>query len=371
MKKACCSLVALVAALSVQAGLAAAEIRIAVVGPTTGQYAEFGRQIVRGAERAVADINAAGGVNGERLLLDVADDACDPRKAVEAARTLVARHIAFVAGHFCSFASIPAAPVYAAAGVVMISPAASAPKFTDEGDWNVHRVCPRDDAQGTFAGRYVAEKYPGVAVAVVDDGTPFSKLLTERFRAAVVQGGGKVALSASFRQGDKDFSALSARIRSAGVGVVYMGGYHPELGLLAARLRADAVTAQLIAADTLVTDEYGTIAGAAAEGTLMTFPMDPMGLATAAAIVRDFQDHDIVPEGHTLHAYAAVQAWAAAAAMAGTTEGRAVASELRSGRPIATVLGDIAFDAKGDLKAPVFAWYRWTAGRYVELKDTD
>ncbi len=68
----------------------------------TGQYAAFGDQMKAGAEQAVADINAAGGVLGQQLVLEVGDDACDPKQAVAVANQLAGKGVAFVAGHFCS-----------------------------------------------------------------------------------------------------------------------------------------------------------------------------------------------------------------------------------------------------------------------------
>ena len=76
MKKILMAGVALSFALSTPAF---ADIIIATAGPMTGQYASFGAQMKAGAEQAVEDINAAGGVNGEMLKLEIGDDACDPK----------------------------------------------------------------------------------------------------------------------------------------------------------------------------------------------------------------------------------------------------------------------------------------------------
>src|SRR4029079_1638664 len=123
----------------------AADIQVATVGPITGQYASFGEQMKRGAEMAFKDISAAGGVLGEQLVLSVGDDACDPKQAVAVANQMVSKGVKFVDGHFCSGSSIPASKVYEEEGVLQITPASTNPKFTDEGGWNVARVCGRDD----------------------------------------------------------------------------------------------------------------------------------------------------------------------------------------------------------------------------------
>jgi ABC-type branched-subunit amino acid transport system substrate-binding protein len=103
-------------------GPARADILIGMAGPMTGPSAWFGEQMERGAAQAVADLNAAGGVLGQQVQLITADDFCDPEQAVAAARKLVSDRVIFVAGHFCSGASIAASEIYAAAGVLQIAP---------------------------------------------------------------------------------------------------------------------------------------------------------------------------------------------------------------------------------------------------------
>ena len=104
MKKALLAGAALSLVMSTSAW---AEIVIATAGPMTGQYASFGEQMKTGAEQAVADINAAGGINGEMLKLEIGDDACDPKQAVAVANQMAGDNVALVAGHFCSGSSIP------------------------------------------------------------------------------------------------------------------------------------------------------------------------------------------------------------------------------------------------------------------------
>src|ERR1700722_3002262 len=110
------------------ANSARADITIALAGPLSGQIAAFGEQMKRGAEQAVTDINAKGGINGEKLILRTADDACDPKQAVSVANQLISANVRFVVGHFCSASSIPASKVYGEDGVFMISPASTNPE---------------------------------------------------------------------------------------------------------------------------------------------------------------------------------------------------------------------------------------------------
>ena len=136
---------------------AAADILIGVAGPMTGKNGWFGEQMERGAEVAVADLNAAGGVLGQSVELIVGDDFCDPDQAVALARKLVSNGVVFVAGHWCSHASISASEIYEAAQVLLISPASVNPTLTELGRANVFRVVPRDDADAVVVGNHLAD----------------------------------------------------------------------------------------------------------------------------------------------------------------------------------------------------------------------
>ncbi len=98
--------------LTLIGGNAWADYLVAIAGPMTGQYASAGDQIRKGAEMAIADINAKGGVLGQKLKLEIGDDACDPKQAVSVANTMVNKKIVFMHGHWCSSSTIPASDVY-------------------------------------------------------------------------------------------------------------------------------------------------------------------------------------------------------------------------------------------------------------------
>jgi len=131
------------------AGSAAAQIKMGVAGPITGPNAAFGAQLKNGADQAVADINAAGGILGQKIILStVGDDRADPKEGVSVANKFAADGVKFVIGHFNSGVTIPASEVYQENGIYMITPSATNPKITERGMWDVFRTCGRDDQQG-------------------------------------------------------------------------------------------------------------------------------------------------------------------------------------------------------------------------------
>ncbi|MEC9454356.1 MAG: branched-chain amino acid ABC transporter substrate-binding protein, partial [Pseudomonadota bacterium] len=236
-------------AISFCASAAKADINIATAGPMTGQYASFGAQMKAGADMAVADINAAGGVLGQQLSLSIGDDACDPKQAVAVANQMVNKGVVFMAGHFCSGSSIPASSVYSEEGVLQISPASTNPKLTDEGDDNVFRVCGRDDQQGEVAGAFLADKFGAKNIAIVHDKTAYGKGLADETRKALISNGVTETMYEAYTAGEKDYSALVSKLKKNKIDVLYVGGYHTEAGLIVRQMRAQGMSTKLISGD--------------------------------------------------------------------------------------------------------------------------
>lgn len=369
MKKLTLAAASLLAASAI-AGSAQAEIKIAVAGPMTGQYAAFGQQMKTGAEAAIADINAAGGVLGQQLVLSVGDDACDPKQAVAVANSFVGEGVVFVAGHFCSGSSIPASSVYSEEGVIQISPASTNPKFTDERpnpDGGTYRVCGRDDQQGDTAGNYLQANFGDKKIAFLHDKTAYGKGLADATMAAYEGAGGSPAMYEAITAGEKDYSAIVTKMKEAGVGIVYLGGYHTEAGLIVRQMRDQGMDALLVSGDALVTDEYWAITGEAGAGTLMTFSPDPRNNPNAASVVKALEAAGKTTEGYVVYTYAAIQAWAQAAEAAGSTDYEPMVEALNSG-DFSTALGGLSFDDKGDVSLPGYVFYEWKDGKYAELQ---
>lgn len=344
-----------------------ADIRIATAGPMTGQYASFGEQMRRGAEMAIRDINAAGGVMGKKLVLEIGDDACDPKQAVAVANAMAAKGVVFMAGHFCSGSSIPASEVYAEEGILQISPASTNPKLTERNLPNVFRVCGRDDQQGMVAGQFLNKMFGAKNIAIIHDKTAYGKGLADETRKTLNGMGKKERLYEAYTAGEKDYSALVSKLKQSAIDVLYVGGYHTEAGLIVRQMRQQGMKTVLVSGDALVTDEYWSITGNAGEGTLMTFSPDPAKDPKNAKLVQAFKSTGYNPEGYTLYTYGAIQAWAQAVTKAGSTATPKVISALRGGQ-FDTVLGRIGFDKKGDVSAPGYVFYEWKNGKYDYLK---
>ncbi len=341
-----------------------AEYNIGVAGPLTGPNAAFGTQLTDGAAQAVADINAAGGVMGQKLNEITADDACDPKQAVTAANTLVEDGVVMVDGHFCSSSSIPASAVYTDAGIVEITPASTNPKYTDDGTAFTFRTCGRDDQQGKVAAEYIDKHFKGEKIAVLDDNSTYGKGIADQVRLNLAKLGIPVAYNASYTAGDKDYTAIISRMKQAGIGLVYLGGYYADTGLIVRQGAAQGFTPNYFSEDAAATQQFWDTSGPAGEGVLLTFPPPAEKGSAAAKVVAELTAAKEDPTGYVLYSYATIQVWAEAAKKAHSISGPVVAAELKSGGPWPSVLGPISFNGKGDVVNAAYAIYKFHDGNY-------
>ena len=355
------------------AGGAAAQVKFGVAGPLTGSNAAFGAQLKNGFDQAVADINAAGGILGQKIATTAGDDVSDPKQGVSVANKFSAEGVKFVVGHFNSGVTMPTSEIYQENGILAITPASTNPRVTERGMWNIFRTCGRDDQQGAVAGDYIVKNFKGKKVAVVHDKTTYGQGLADETRKVMNKGGVKEVLYEGINLGDKDFSALVSKIKAAGADLVYWGGLHTEGGLLVRQMRDQGVKAVLMGADGITSDEFASIGGPGVEGTLMTFAPDPRKRAEAKAVIEKFRAKKFEPEAYTLYSYAAVEVIKQAAEAAKSLDPKKVAEQIKSGQKFKTVIGELSYDKKGDITRPDYVMYVWKKGQdgkitYVELE---
>ncbi|WP_421700482.1 branched-chain amino acid ABC transporter substrate-binding protein [Ancylobacter sp.] len=354
-------------AMAALAAPASAQVKVGVGGPITGANATFGAQLKNGAEQWAADVNATGGLLGQKVEIVVGDDASKPEQGVSVASKFIADGVKFVIGHFNSGVSIPASEQYAEAGVVAISPASTNPKLTERGLSNVFRTCGRDDQQGAVAAAYILQNLKGKKIAIVHDKTPYGKGLADETKKALNAGGVTEVVYEGINPGEKDYSALVSKLKAANVDILYYGGLHTEAGLLVRQLRDQGQNTVLFSGDGITDKEFWTIAGPGAAGTLMTFGPDPRNNPAAAKVVEEFKKKGIDPEGYVLYSYAAGQVIQQAVEATKSLDGKKVAEYIHSGAKFNTVLGTLTFDKKGDRTNLDYVVYVWKDGGYTEL----
>jgi len=362
MKKLLLTSTILAASLGLAGIASAADLKLGVAGPITGPNAAFGAQLKNGTEQAVADINAAGGILGNKIVLEVGDDVSDPKQGVSVANKFVGDGVKLVVGHFNSGVTIPASDVYAENGIVMITPSATNPKLTERGLPNVFRTCGRDDQQAKVWSDYVLANYKGKKIAVVHDKTTYGQGLADAAKANLNAAGVKEVLYEGVNAGEKDYSALVSKLKESGADLLLWGGLHTEGGLIIRQLRDQGSQLKMLSGDGITDAEFATIGGPGVVGTLMTFGPDPRDNPAAKDIVAKFRANKFEPEAYTLYSYAAVQIFKQAAEAAKTLDAKKLEETMHSGMTFHTVIGDIAYDKKGDRTTVDYVLYTWQPG---------
>ncbi len=358
------------------AGTASAQVKFGMAGPITGPSAATGAQMKNGVDQAVADINAKGGILGQKISVEYGDDVSDPKQGVSVANKFAGDGVKFVIGDYNSGVTIPSSEVYQENGILQISPASTNPTVTERKMWNIFRVCGRDDQQGKVAGAYILKHFKGKKIAVVHDKTTYGKGLADETKKAINAGGMKEVLYEGINTGEKDYSALVSKIKQSGADLVYFGGLYTEGGLIVRQMRDQGVKAPLMGGDGITSDEFASVGGPGVEGTLMTYGPDPRHKPEAKMVVDEFRAKKFEPEAYTLYSYAGVQVIKQAAEAAKSLDPKKVAEKMHSGMKFKTVLGDLSFDKKGDITKLDYVMYIWkkdASGKvtYVECPGSD
>jgi len=338
---------------------AQAQIKLAAVIPATGPLTQYGDMVKEGIDTAVEEINAAGGIKGQKIEVTVVDDGCEPKQAPVAANRVVNDKIGYVVGTVCSGGAIAAAPIYNNEGVVVITPSATSPALTEGKNYHfIFRTIGRDDQQGPFAAQFIADTIKPQKVAVLHDKQSYGQGIAAAVRDTLQAANVNVALFEGINAGDSDYSAVITKLKSAGVDFVYYGGYHPELGLLLRQAAEQGLKVRMMGPEGAGNPEINAIGGDAVEGMLVTLPADFTANPKNAAVVKAFKDKKRDPGGaFQMASYTAVKVIAESIEKVGNDPEK-VADHLHTAS-FDTPLGQLAWDAKGDLKAYDFAVFEW------------
>jgi branched-chain amino acid transport system substrate-binding protein len=344
------------------AGAAEADVTIGVAGPITGANASFGAQSTQGVAQAAEDFNRSGGILGQRVVIQQGDDVSDPKQGVSVANKFVGDGVRFVVGHFNSGVTIPASEVYADNGVLMITPSATNPKVTERNLWDVFRTCGRDDQQGRLWADLALGKLRDAKIAIVHDKTTYGQGLADAAKGFMNAGGKKEVLYEGVNAGEKDYSAIVSKIKASGAEYLMWGGLHTEGGLIVRQMRDQGIKTVMISGDGITDTEFASVGGPGVEGTLMSFGPEPRNNPNAKAIVAEFAAKGFDPQGYTLYSYVAMQIIKQAAEKANSLDPKKLAEAMHSGVIFKTMIGDIAYDKKGDRTTVDYVWYVWQKG---------
>ena len=226
-------------------------LKIGFSGPLTGDYAQYGNGVKNGAQLAIDEINAAGGINGMKLELNAQDDEGDPEKAVNAYNTLVGWGMKLSLGTVTSGACIAFQGEAANENMFVLTPSATAVEAID-GD-NAFRVCFSDPNQGVASADYIADNKVAEKVAVIyESSNAYSAGIYDKFAAQAKVKNLNVVEVQSFTSDTKtDFSAQIQAIKSSGADLVFLPIYYSEAQLILTQAKAAGLNVKFFGCDGL------------------------------------------------------------------------------------------------------------------------
>lgn len=319
-------------------------IKFGMLAPFSGSESAFGAYMENGAELAVSEINADGGLLGRDLELVVEDDACDATTAVAGANKLVTDGIVASVGGYCSGATLPTLPIFDEAGIPMVIPAANSNELVDQGLPGVFLINGTGDQQAAAAVQY-SEQIGAMNVAVIDDATSYSADLAQAFTTQAEEAGLTVAFEATVTPGENDYSSVATQLASVQPDLVYWTGYYQEGGLIVRQATDAGYAGAFMVADGSIDAKFAEIAGAGyTENVVGTFTQTPDMIEGADEWIADYEELAGDPPGpYSTQSYDAVRVMAQAIEDAGSTDFDEVVAALEGLDGFDTFAGPLTF----------------------------
>ncbi len=333
----------------------AAQMRVGISAPLSGNFAILGNQLRAGAVAAARQ---------SELKTAIVDDRCTAEGGAEAARRLLEQGVAIVIGFLCSDAIEAALPPLSKSGIILITPGVRATGFTDQrtrNGWLVYRTAPRADQEQHAIGNFLIPLWRGLPFAILDDGTLYGHGLAENFRFAAETAGLRPALITAFRPGLDSQAALAAQLQEQGIAHAFVGGQAEDIARIAADAAALGHEIVLAGGEALRgAPELPEIPA----GTLMVGLPEAEDLA-GPELDRALESGEIASTGYALAGFATMEVAIAALEMRHHT-GRDLRDILDS-QSFKTAAGMLEFDEKGDLAVDPYRLFRYDGTRFVRI----
>jgi branched-chain amino acid transport system substrate-binding protein len=339
-------------------------VKIGHAGPLTGGIAHLGKDNENGARLAVEEINAAGlEIGGKKVTLELVaeDDAGDPKTGTAVAQKLVDAKVVGVVGHLNSGVSIPASSIYNKASIVQISPSSTNPEYTAQGFKTTYRVVATDAQQGPALANYATKTLQAKTIAIVDDATAYGKGLADEFEKTAKANGATIVAREATNDKATDFKAILTKLKGKNPDVIMYGGMDATGGPFAKQSTELGLKAKVVGGDGICTDKLSELAG----DSVSNIVCSEAGLAISKMEKgTEFADKYKKRFGSDIQIYApftydAVNVIVDAMKRANSTEPAKILEKMPETN-LKGIIGDIAFDQKGDMKTASITLYNYT-----------
>jgi branched-chain amino acid transport system substrate-binding protein len=337
------------------------EVKIGHVAPLTGPIAHLGKDNENGARLALEEINKAGLIiDGKKVTLTLVpeDDAEDPKTATQVAQKLVDAKVVGVVGHLNSGTSIPASKIYSDAGIVQVSPSATNPDYTNQGFKTTYRLVATDAQQGPALANYVVATLKAKTVAIIDDSTQYGKGLADEFEKTIKAAGVKVVTREASNNKATDFKAILTKVKGKKPDVIMYGGMDATGGPLAKQAAELGIKAKVVGGDGMCTEKLAELAGdAVINVTCSEASMALSKMAQGPDFQRRFKERfNADVQIYAPLTYDAVYVLVDSMKRANSVDPAKILAAMPDTQ-MNGLVGNIAFDSKGDMKEGVITLY--------------
>ncbi|TAH42463.1 MAG: branched-chain amino acid ABC transporter substrate-binding protein [Betaproteobacteria bacterium] len=344
-------------------------VKIGHAGPLTGPVAHFGKDGENGARLALEEINAKNPkIGGQAVKFELVgeDDQSDPRTATTVAQRLTDLGVKGVVGHVTSGAAIPASRIYEQAGIPVITESATSPKLTQQGFKTTYRVIANDLQQGEAMAQYAVNTLKLKKVAIIDDRTAYGQGLADAFAESLKKAGGELVGREFTTDKATDFTAILTKIKAKAPEAVFYGGMDSQGAPLLRQLRQLGIGATYLGGDGSCTSEMIKLAAGAIDDKVLCTQAGippakmPGGTDFLARFKARFKSDVLL---YAPYSYDAATALVEAMKLADSTDPAKYLPALQK-VSFRGVTGNIAFDAKGDIKEGGVTMYHFANGKW-------
>jgi len=339
------------------------KVKVGVFMSMTGDTANFGISSTNGIKMAADEINAAGGINGKQVELDVQDDRSDPSEAATIVTKFVTQDgVHAILGEVASSRSIAAAPIAQNAKIPMLTPSSTNPEVTKKGDY-IFRSCFIDPVQGAaiaqFAAKTLGKKRAGI---MVDRKNDYSTGLEKFISATFIKLGGEMVITQSYQAGDQDFNAQLTSIKGSSPDVIFVPGYYGDVALIAKQARDKGITVPFVGGDGWDATQLYAIGGKALNGSFFSNHYSPYDTdPQVEKFVKDYKArYGEIPDALAATAYDAARIMFDAIKRANSLDGKAIRDALAATKEFPGVTGKVTFNENRDAVKPIIM---------IEIKD--
>jgi branched-chain amino acid transport system substrate-binding protein len=340
---------------------AAEPVKIGLMAPITGSWASEGAEMKQVLTLLADELNAKGGINGQKVEVITEDDGGDPRTAALAAQRLATQNVVAVIGTYGSAVTEASQNIFNEAKIIQVANGSTAIRLTEKGLKYFFRTCPRDDEQAKVAAKFI-ENMEIKKLAILHDNSTYAKGLADETKSMLK--GVDIVFFDALTAGEQDYTAILTKLKDAKPDFVFFTGYYKEAGLLLRQKKEMNWNVPFMGGDATNNPDLVKISGnAAADGFFFLSALLPKDLQTeqAKSFLADFTKKYGNPPSSIYAVLAGDGFLMVTKAIAGakSTDTTKVAEYMKKDlKDFPGLTGKISFNDKGDRIGEVYKVYK-------------